>query len=68
MKRVIFKYQNLHSMFYFYSIQLDVNQMNLLVFLTKAVSQSLENVTVSSSVQTDLMNWQIVVSKVRKSK
>ena len=30
--------------------------------LTKAVSQFLENVMVSSSVLTDLMNWQIVVS------
>ena len=32
------------------------------VCLTKAVSQSLENVMVSSNVLTDLMNWLIVVS------
>ena len=36
--------------------------LDKLVCLTVAVSQSLENVMVSSNVLTGLMNWQIVVS------
>ena len=44
--------------------KLSINLVGLdkLVCLTVAVSQSLENKMVSSSVLTDLMNWQIVVS------
>ena len=44
--------------------KLSMNLVGLdkLVCLTKAVSQSLENVMVSSSALTDLMNWRIVVS------
>ena len=44
--------------------KLSMNLVGLdkLVCLTVAVSQSLENVMVSSSVLTDLMNWLIVVS------
>ena len=43
-------------------LSMNLVSLDKLVCLTKAVSQSLENVTVSSSVLTDLMNWQIVVS------
>ena len=44
--------------------KLSMNLVGLdkLVCLTVAVSQSLENVMVSSNVLTDLMNWLIVVS------
>ena len=44
--------------------KLSMNLVGLdkLMCLTVAVSQSLKNVTVSSSVLTDLMNWPIVVS------
>ena len=44
--------------------KLSMNLVGLdkLVCLTVAVFQSLENVTVSLNLLTDLMNWQIVVS------
>ena len=44
--------------------KLSMNLVGLdkLVCLTKAVSESRENVMVSSIVLTGLMNWQIVVS------
>ena len=44
--------------------KLSMNLVGLdkLVCLTVAVFQSLENVTVSLNLLTDLMNWQIMVS------